>query len=115
MMRGVQIVGSAKSVDTLARGRDSRALDGALARLLDAQTPQLLDQSLSRDAEDARGAALVPRREAQHLVDVIHLDLRQRRQIQHVAHRGRGGGIPRELARGVGGGEVRRPSISGGR
>ena len=61
----------------MTRGDDSRALDGALARLLDAQPPELLDQALARDAENARGAALVARREPEHLVDVVHLDLRQ--------------------------------------
>lgn len=44
------------------------------------QPAQLLDQSLSRDAEDARGATLVPCGQAQRFADVIRLDLCQRRQ-----------------------------------
>ena len=32
----------------MTRGDDSRALDGALARLLDAQPPELLDQALAQ-------------------------------------------------------------------
>src|SRR5262249_22170335 len=96
MMQGVQIVASAKQLDTRSRAtrrtrgdRRARAtLRGALAGLVDAQAAQLLDQALTRDAEDARGSALVARGEAQHLVDVVHLDLRERRQREHVAHRG---------------------------
>src|SRR5262245_31945454 len=65
---------------------------------LHSQSTQLLDQSLARDPEDARGAALVAAGETQHLRDVIRLDLRECRRGDLLV-----GGEPatRDLARQV--------------
>src|SRR5688572_31067429 len=55
------------------------------------QTAELLDQTLARDAEDARRTALVAGGETQHFTDVLGLDLRERGKLERVVrhHRGR--------------------------
>ena len=56
-------------------------------RLIEAKPAHLLDESLARNSEDARRATLVSRRQPQHVVDVVRLDLRERRWAERIAHR----------------------------
>src|SRR5881628_2479817 len=52
---------------------------------IETRAAQFLDQTLARDTQDAGRAALVPRREAQHLSNVLGLDLRQRGNLERGA------------------------------
>src|SRR5689334_12831544 len=84
-------------------GGASRNLTTAV---LEAHATQLLDQSLARDSENARGARLVAGGQSQHLGDVIRLELRQR------------GSEDRRIAGGSGaagqlGGQVLEPQLLG--
>src|SRR5215470_18302953 len=81
----------ARTIRSHARVSTSLAVSGDLTaeRFVDAESTQFLDETLTRDPEDARRATLVSCGESQHLADVVGLHLRERGERKLVVALGR--------------------------